>query len=289
MSMLTKAIDALDNEGLISPKELKERSKQLSLDEIPKLFDKNRRPTVNNNGWQFLPFNTLTLEFLQQICDPINHGKRIYEVGAAMGNVAIEVLKRGAQNYILNDIEERHLLIFLEEMHQNNLANNLTHVRFSLGKFPHECYLTSESVHFGLINNVMQFLTPAEFEASISKLFEITAFGGAWYITTLNIESPFYESFKNVYEKRKSEGQEFPGYCTNVLEHISEATKTWARSHGVTIPNQMLFMSPDELAHYVKRAGFVIERLEEYKVPFGESSWEPGKDVIGMKVKKRIL
>lgn len=277
----------LNNEQLMISEEFIAHFRRLPLTKTPQPFDKNRRPTVNNNGWQFSSFNTLTLEFLQEISDPINQEKRAYEIGAAMGNVAMEALKRGARNYVVNDIEEEHLLIFLDEMKQHNLADRLSHVRFSLGRFPHDCYLERESVYFGLINNVMQFLTPTEFETSISKLFEITAFGGVWYVTTLNIESPFYESFRIIYEKRKNEGQKFPGYCTTVSDYVSEATKTWTKEHGFSIPNPMLFMSIDELTYYVMRVGFEIEKIEEYKVPFGDSPWEKGKDVIGMKITKK--
>lgn len=173
-------------------------------------------------------------------------------------------------------------------MNQYNLSDRLHHLKFSLGRFPHDCYLAPGSVYFGLINNVIQFLTPAELEASLSKLFEISAFDGVWYITTLNIESPFYESFQITYEKRKNEGQEFPGYCTNVPDYVSDATKTWAKENGFNIPNPMLFMSIDELTYYITRAGFVIEKIEEYKVPFGDTPWGKGKDVIGMKIIKKL-
>lgn len=79
--------------------------------ELPKPAPDGRINTLNNTGAMKLgdAFVITTSSFIEIASKP---NTKVLDIGAAYGEACLEALKRGATDYTVNDIEEKHLKIF---------------------------------------------------------------------------------------------------------------------------------------------------------------------------------
>lgn len=285
---------------IIEPSSLFERGNELS--STLKTANPSKIETLNNMGAMFIPFNPLTVEFIADV--KAHPHAYVVEFGGAFGNVARKCLENGAQNYTLNDLNLDHLAVFSYQLQQEGRNAQFPNVTLLHGDFTEDKRIKPGSVQFGIINNTIHFLNPNQFKAGIDKITEITAVGGVWYITTLNIDCKWYQGdvdvigVKVMYQARKEGSakqdfpetffsKDFPGiFCMDANQYLSLATRQYLARVGISAPQQLFLADKDKLKEYVIRKGFVVEKLETYSLPDQMEPWKEGTDIIGLKIRK---
>jgi len=222
---------------------------EASKSQISKEYDKvGRVVTLNKMGWMHPVIDDVAAKFIE--FGKNNKEAKLLEIGAAYGYASEAALKTGVQVWV-NDLDVRHLEIFKENIKDKSL---MSHATLIPGYFPDELKLESDFFDAILSVRVFHFFSPAKLEKAASECFRILKKGGKVYIV---VDTPYQKNWSNfipVYEKKKKEGDSYPGYFTNPSKYNEKASKF--------IPNELHYLDPEVLTRVFKKAGFKIELAE---------------------------
>jgi len=200
--------------------------------------------TLNNMGFML----THKDEYVQAFIDYSFKIKGpVLEIGAAYGNVVLEVLGSG-NKVIANDIDSGHLDILIERA-DKKAQKNLT---LNNQAFPYETSFKENSIGAILIARVLHFFDGATIDDSAETLYKWLKPGGKVFITA---ETPFLrnlQTFHGVYQMRKLNGVKWPGWIDNFALYDPARAKA--------LPKHMNLLDSDILTRVLEKAGFVIER-----------------------------
>jgi hypothetical protein len=212
---------------------------------IPEYDAAGRVPTLNKMGWMHPKIDNITAKFLEYCRQ--HKGVKVLEIGAAYGYASKAALKEGALVWI-NDLDERHLQIFKEDIKEKELLSKVTLLP---GDFPDAIKLSPNSFDAILAVRVFHFFEPNKLERAAAETYKYLKKGGRVYIVA---ETPYLKNWAGyipVYESKKSKGDPYPGYFTN----LSDYNKTNAKN----LPNAFNFLDPDVLTRVYTKAGFKVE------------------------------
>lgn len=197
--------------------------------------------------------------------------KPVMDIGAAFGVASLPALLTGAK-VIAVDIEEKHLLSIANSV-DVPLRNQLITLR---EKFPH-FDLLPESLSAVYMSQVLPFLTGAEIETGIQKLYDWLVPGGEAFVVSFTPYIEHVRSFIPIYEERKSRGIRWSGQIDD-LSSFSSHPHIYQN-----LPNQIHHIDLDDLVWVFEKTGFKVKEARY----FGEEEG-PLPDGIRMDGRERV-
>ncbi|MEO8472012.1 MAG: chorismate lyase [Chryseolinea sp.] len=186
----------------------------------------------------------------------------VMDIGAAYGVATLPALLTGAK-VIAVDVEEEHLLSIANSVDMS-LRNQLITLR---EKFPY-FDLPSQSLSAVYISQVLPFLSGAEIEIGIQKIYDWLAPGGEAFVVTFTPYIEHVSSFIPLYEERKRRGIRWAG-------NIDDLSRFSSHPHIFeNLPNQIHHVDLDDLKWIFEKVGFIIKEAryfgeEEGSLPEG--------------------
>lgn len=234
--------------------------------------------TLNNMGYTSRQLNQFVYAFLDSL-EPREKLNRLsaLEIGAAMGFSVEEALKRDAL-VTANDLDPKHL-----EVLKNRLSPDLLPaLKTCPGRFPEDLTFNSCSFDFVLAMQVLHFLEGTEIEAGLLKIYDWLKPGGKFFVTMGTPYTRIIESFIPVFEKRKAEGDPWPG-TFEIKEHCNDPECVKDN------PSRINFVDQDILERILKKAGFQIECIEEFsRNDIPEELKLEGRECVGAIAVKKV-
>lgn len=212
--------------------------------ERPEPFIEGLVPTLNHRGFMSESLNYFSERFAEYVGTVDTEG---LDIGCAYGIATQAALKNNA-HVLACDMDEGHLQILMQET-ADDMRDRL---RTVVGVLP-DVDFPDES--FGAIHcsRVLHFLLSAEIRESLDKMYRWLITGGRLFLVADTPYTGFWFSTAPEYERRKAEGDEWPGFIEDVSA-LFESGK---------IPDGMLPylnpLDPDILSRESERAGFVVE------------------------------
>ncbi|MEJ7646129.1 MAG: chorismate lyase [Chryseolinea sp.] len=206
--------------------------------------------------------------------------KPVMDIGAAYGVATLPALATGAK-VIAVDIEEKHLLSIASAV-DVRLRNQLIPLceRFPHFDLPHH---TLSAVY---MSQVLPFLSGAEVEDGIKKIYDWLIPGGEAFVVTFTPYIEHVSSFIPLYEARKKRGIRWAG-------NIDDLSRFSAHPHIFeNLPNQIHHIDLDDLKWVFEKVGFKIKEAryfgeEEGALPEGIRM--DGRERVGLIAYKPIL
>ena len=111
------------------------------------------------------------------------------------------------------------------------------------------------------------------------KIHSWISSGGKVFVVA---ETPYLKNFSPfipIFEKRKKEGMELPGFVEDVMEVDP--------IRGRSLPKQMMVFDKDVLSSLFKNAGLIVEQCEEFARPeFPKDLQLDGRESVGLIARK---
>lgn len=237
---------------------------------MPQAERKGFIPTLNNQGYMLSSLDVYTQAFVDFSA---SCALPVMDIGAAYGLTTLPALQKGAK-VIAVDLDLRHLDILRQRAGQD-----AARLETLCGAFPEEIDAADASLGAALAARVLHFLTPEQLEQAAGKLYRWLAPNGKVFITA---ETPYlsnWETFIPVYEKRKAEGDPWPGLVEDVMRYVPE--------RGKNLPPQMLFLDPGTLKRVFSAAGFIVETVDFIPRPdFPDDLRRDGRESVGLIARK---
>lgn len=211
---------------------------------MPDATDRGMIPTLNNKG------------FMSTSLDPVSAAFTVFagqaeglslDLGCAYGVASLAALKQGA-NIIACDMELGHVQVLLskvEESQKNRVDGAVAQmpgVAFRPGSF--SAILCSRALHF---------LDGDDVTATVTAMAEWLTPGGKTFLIADTPYTGFWARGADSYEKRKLNGDPWPGFIPDVTVYLPEQARSKANMRHLNP------MDPDTLARVCKDAGLTIE------------------------------
>ena len=204
-------------------------------------------PTLNGTGFMFEVRDAFAEEFIRfagQSPHPV------LDLGCAYGVATLPALEAGG-TVVASDMEPQHLEI-LREKAPPALRARLTCVA---GKLP-EIDFPEGNFAAILCSRVFHFLTGAEIDQSIAKVYRWLRPGGHFYLVA---DTPYGIWRKAIpeFEERKRQGVRWPGFIVGLHNYIP----TPGVQKHIDKPPYMNLMDTDLLRRICAEAGFEVRRV----------------------------
>jgi SAM-dependent methyltransferase len=244
-------------------------AKNEDITHMPEYDAAGRVLTLNKMGWMHPTIDDITAKFIE-FCSK-HKGAKVFEIGAAYGYASKAALKQGAFVWI-NDLDERHLKIFKDNIKEKELSSKVVLVP---GDFPDTIKLESDTFDAILAVRVLHFFEPPKLERAAEHIYKYLKKGGKAYIVATTPYIKNWAGYIPVYERKKASGDPYPGYFTNVGDYNKTSSKN--------LPNAMHFLDPEVLTKVFTKAGFKIEiaTLLDRK-DFPENMRLDGRESVGL-------
>jgi len=249
-----------------------EKSKSLGLT-LPDQEDDGRVRTLNKKGSMFQVKDVASESFLGSI-----QGKKVLEIGAAYGNILLRSLNLGFKDYVVNDLDPRHLFIAAARVkgqidNKSVDSNIVDHITFVDCEFGSVCNFQSNSFDSILIARVLHFFTPETISAAISDLYRILNSGGKVYAISTTPYIKRYSKFIPEYEKRIQKGDLFPGYVENLGNYLDLSLIGTEELKKVN-NGAFMFLDPTVLNREFKKAGFHVHLSKTIPLEYSSKIWQ---------------
>lgn len=203
--------------------------------------------TFNNTGYM-----TTYLDEFSQVW--VNHCLKSNglnaDIGSAYGVATLAALKDSNAKVLAIDLDPSHLHVLRQEA--TRIGAN-TRLSTADGDFPDSImYVGENSLDNVLICRVLHFFNGDKIKRAAKWCFEKIKLGGRVVVVA---ETPYlrnFQSFIPIYEKRRADGVEFPGFIDDVHSVAPERAKF--------LPKQMHLLDEKVLSRVLFDAGFNIER-----------------------------
>lgn len=201
-------------------------------------------PTLNNRGFMSETMERYSMAFIDYaaIC-----GHEVLDMGCAYGVATREVLERGG-SVTACDMEAGHVEILEREMP----AELRGRLRTAVGELP-DAEFPDGAFGAILCSRVVHFLTGEQIRTSLKKMHRWLKPGGRLFVIADTPYTGFWFSTAPEYERRKADGEEWPGYIDDVAPLLSREE----------LPAGMFRflnpLDPDILRRECERAAFIVE------------------------------
>lgn len=250
-------------------------SPQLLDVEIPEIISHMKSPTSNSTGYIFHIKTPIAEAFLENEC---HFGKQVIDIGAGFSNIPIEALKKGISEYVVNDISEEHLKIFVKKAMMANTNSELSNLRLLHGKVPDVLTEITGKYDAILADKILHFLSPNEINDFVVRSKSILTEGGRIYATVGSIYSIIIQNdiCKKEYLQNLKDGKEFPGYYSNVMSRFNESDEFLEK---FVVPEHMTFFRKEDLENLFEKHSMKIINFCYLEVPVeGETEWKISYD-----------
>jgi hypothetical protein len=238
-----------------------------SQSEIPTPESNGFIKTLNNMGYMTSELDHVSQQFVDFSSQAPGPS---LDIGAAYGVATLPVLQAGAYA-IANDLDVRHLELLWKAM-PPALRSRLT---LCPGSFPYGISFMPNSIGAILVCRVLHFFDGNTILASARALHQWLAPGGKVFVVA---ETPYLRNFATfipVYERRRDEGVEWPGF----IEDVSQ----FAPERAVSLPKSMHLLDPTTLSTVFSKAGFYIEHAHTFARPtFPDDIRLDGRESVGL-------
>lgn len=238
-------------------------------------------PTLNKQGWMIDKIvDEYTKEFIEFASKKESYS---LEIGAAYGNVSLEVLKNGGK-MITNDLDERHL-----EILYNKTPDNLkTNLKILSGSCTENLDIETESLAGIYCSRVFHFFTSDVILETLKKMRSLLQKEGKIFVVTdsifhsynkKNFDNYLRKKFLNMKDAGALKPQEFMIHSDDpdVQEHFKS-----------TLPTFFNLIDIETMCNLFNEAGFITEKVGYFSrkgcYP-DESLWDgrEGFGIVGIK------
>lgn len=245
-----------------------------------------RISTLNNMGGMVRRFDEINKKFMDFTIEHKHDPSfKILEIGAAYGDVALECLKKGVTNYLINDLDERHIEIVKARAKLENIDEKL--IKVAVGDFPDAIQLVPfyDAI---LVSRVLHFFEPAKWLRALDKLFYLLKPGGKIFVVVISSHVKPFIPFMETYHQRRKNGNLFPGYIKNIFKELNiPRTSELSRDPNCHFP-QLNIMCKEILAYHFKNIGFEVLEIIEYAFTYTSLIWKfDGREVLGLIATKK--
>lgn len=206
--------------------------------------------------------------------------KPVMDIGAAYGVATLPALLTGAK-VIAVDIEEKHLLSIANSVN-GPMRNQLITLK---ERFPH-FDLLPHSLSAVYMSQVLPFLSGAEIEDGIRKIYDWLVPGGEVFVVSFTPYIEHVRSFIPLYEERKRRGIRWAG-------SIDDLSRFSSHPHIYkNLPNQIHHVDLDDLRWVFEKTGFVVKEARyfgEEEGPLPEGIRMDGRERVGIIAYKPVL
>ena len=202
-------------------------------------------PTLNNKG------------FMSPSLDPVSAAFSLYagqtdgwclDLGCAYGIATLAALDQGAR-IVACDMEQGHVGILLSEV--NDTHKNC--ILGAVGEMPDVAF-HAESFAAVLCSRALHFLDGEGIEKSVRAIADWLIPGGKAFLIADTPYTGFWSGGAANYEKRKEDGDPWPGFIPDVTVYLPDN----ARTKGLA--RHLNPMDPDILARVCTSAGLKVEQ-----------------------------
>lgn len=217
--------------------------------------------TLNEFGWQLNQldeYGTAYVEFAKTATRPVA------DLGVAFGFSTLALLNQTTAHVIANDLAAEHL------DHLYSRATESQRQRLTL--FPGDVldlHFPEESLDGVQALRMLHFLEPEQIREAFQKFGSWIAPGGKLSLTAGTPHIAECVNFLGVYEERKSNGEEWPGFATGDEVCWPEG-KSWP--HGY-------FFDTEVMEREAVRAGFKVDKCSYMPRSFAYTN---GKENVGL-------
>lgn len=205
--------------------------------------------------------------------------KPVMDIGAAFGVATLPALLTGAK-VIAVDIEEKHLLSIANSVN-SPLRNQLITLREKFPNFD----LLPDSLSAVYMSQVLPFLSGAEIETGIQKIYDWLTPGGEAFVVSFTPYIDHVKAFIPLYEERKARGIRWAGA-------IDDLSRFSSHPHIFkNLPNQIHHIDLDDLKWIFEKVGFVVKEARyfgEEEGPLPEGIRMDGRERVGIIAYKPI-
>jgi len=242
---------------------------------IPTAEVDGRIQTLNKKGAVTAKFEHATEEFLKY-----SKGKRVLEIGGAYGDVMINALKKSkSTQYILSDLDERHLFIAAKKL--SNLVNEkkIREKSHLQAQFVRADITKSQDINkMGtfdaiLIARVLHYLTPEQLQTAVKHLFLLLKPKGKVFVVAITPYVKRYQNFIPEYERRKKEGAENPGFVSSLRSYVNTDATTPEQINNIT-DEPFFFLDDDVLRSIFEVNGFRTIECRMLPLCYESASWK---------------
>ncbi len=221
------------------------------------MFGHNNFKMTNNSHGVMHKMNSISKAFVEyaKTC----HGT-VLDIGSAYGIATVPILKESPDvKLIACDISGKHLdelfkqIKEIDDKNDSNLSSRLTLLE---SKFP-DFDLEENSLDAVLASHVLPFLTGKEIEVGLAKLAKFIKPGGLLYVTSYSIYNKVMENYIPHYEKRKEQGDRWPG-------ELEDASLYWNKLNPLTaiLPKKLNHLEPCLVEQILIENNFSIKYLD---------------------------
>jgi chorismate-pyruvate lyase/SAM-dependent methyltransferase len=205
--------------------------------------------------------------------------KPVMDIGAAYGVATLPALLTGAK-VIAVDIEEKHLLSIANSVN-TPLRNQLITLK---ERFPH-FELLPDSLSAVYMSQVLPFLSGAEIEDGIRKIYDWLIPGGEAFIVSFTPYIEHVRAFIPTYEERKKNGVRWAGSIEDLSRYSSHP------AIYQNLPNQIHHIDLEDLVWVFEKTGFIVKEARyfgEEEGPLPEGIRMDGRERVGLIAYKPI-
>lgn len=197
-------------------------------------------------------------------------GEYVLDVGAGYGFLSRRALSKGIF-VISNDIEIRHLLYCRKKVKN---PDEIERLFLNINPFPF-LDIPKSFLKAVILHRVLNYLSGEEIDLGFEKIKHWLKKGGKIYIMVLSSEHIDYrQQILPEYEKRKKNGDLWPGMYLDVSKYLPE--------QAYTLPDKLHIMDKEVLQKALERHGFEIERIGYVSMQgFGINPMYDGKEAVG--------
>ena len=177
--------------------------------------------------------------------------KPFLEIGAAYGVATLIALQQGLR-VIANDLDKNHLA----ELYQRVPVGQRDQLTLLPGSFPDEIDLPEKSVGTILSCRVFHFFDGDTIRRAMQKIYSVLDWNGQAIIIAETPYLKFYKDFIPIYEKRVSEGAEWPGLVEVKIYSPPE--------RAANLPPFMNFLDPEVLTREARLAQLEVVHCKTF-------------------------
>jgi ubiquinone/menaquinone biosynthesis C-methylase UbiE len=251
--------------------------------ETPKILEGNKSHTLNGTGYIFFTQSKISNKFLEEECIA---GKTVLEIGAGFGDLPIKALEKGVDEYYVNDISDEHLNVLSDKV-RSQVPDKINKLKMINGAAPGVMRNIDQKFDAIIADKVIHFLNPNEIIEFLTLAKTLLKENGKLYITSASPYSKRYNAMLGEYLMRKSQGELFPGYFSNIMKRLNESEEIDKNYKNYQVPDSMVLFTKNDLVNLVERHEMRVTHSYSFKIPTAENpDWmicqDPEGSLVGV-------